>query len=122
MPDLDRNDMVIGLSASEMPQLLHGHDSAAARLKLLPTCVESLSGLQTCVQSMEVETKSTVVYFDFSIYDPEASRRLPSPAPPPKLHYATFWRAVTRRICHKRLMEAKQQSRESAPQIQVIEN
>jgi hypothetical protein len=24
--------------------------------------------------------------------------RLPSPAPPPKLHYSTWWRSITRRI------------------------
>ncbi len=35
------------------------------------------------------------------------------PAPPPKLHYSTSWRSVTKRFYNKRLEEAKQMARVS---------
>ena len=103
--------MVIDLSASGMPQLLLGHDSAAAA-----------SLLHTSVKSMDIEeaifsksTSSTV----FVYFDPEPSRRLPCPAPPPKLHYSTFWRGLTKRIHYKRSKEAMQLARELANEIKI---
>jgi hypothetical protein len=44
----------------------------------------------------------------FNITDLENSHQLPSPSPPPKLHYSTFWRSVARRIYYKHLEETKQ--------------
>ena len=38
----------------------------------------------------------TVLYIDC-----EFESRLPTPAPPPRRHYTTFWRSVSRRICDK---------------------
>jgi hypothetical protein len=34
----------------------------------------------------------------FIILDPSRLLELPHPAPPPKLHYSTWWRSITRRI------------------------
>jgi hypothetical protein len=34
----------------------------------------------------------------FIIAEPSRMLRLPCPAPPPKLHYSTWWRSVTRRM------------------------
>ena len=98
--------------------LLRGNDSAAAAsVRLLPTPVKSPNGLQARVKSMEVEAQSakpisTTVYFELELYDPDPSQRLPNPAPPPKMHYATFWRVVTRKIYNKRLTETMQVARE----------
>ena len=43
----------------------------------------------------------------------ERSEYLPSPAPPPKLHYTTFWKSLTRRAYHKRQQEIQRLARES---------
>jgi hypothetical protein len=113
----EANDLMIDPSASQMPQLLQGHNSAAAAsVKLFQICMESLSGFHTTskhIEPISTSPKNTAVHFDFSMYDPEQSRRLPNPAPPPKLHYATFWRSVTRRMVYKHSLDARQLARES---------
>jgi hypothetical protein len=38
---------------------------------------------------------------------------LPSPAPPPKLHYTTFWKSLTRRAYYKRKQDIQRLARES---------
>ena len=115
------SELMIDTSASQMPQLLQGHDSAAAASEnVFQIYMESLcctlSESETTSKHVEPSpsnSKITTVHFDISMYDPENSRRLPNPAPPPKLHYATFWRSVTRRIYYKNSSEAMQRARES---------
>ncbi len=104
-------------SILDTPEVLYGRDSpAAASLRLFQMCVGSMNGGRESVKSTGDEAHAaSYVYFDVSFYDPESSRRLPNPAPPPKLHYSTFWRSVTRRIYQKRAREAKQLARESSP-------
>ena len=50
----------------------------------------------------------TVTYFHM-----EPACTLPSPAPPPKLHYSTFWRSVTRRIYQQNKQALKQMAQAS---------
>jgi hypothetical protein len=104
-------------SILDTPEVLYGHDSpAAASLRLFQMCVGSMNGGRESVKSDGSDPHATAyVHFDLSMYDPESSRRLPNPAPPPKLHYSTFWRSVTRRIYQKRAREAMQLARESSP-------
>ena len=44
----------------------------------------------------------------------QSDRYLPVNSPPPKLHYSTFWRSLSRRIYHKRQQERRKAARESA--------
>ncbi len=119
--------MFIDLSASgEEPQMLLGYDAAAeATTNLLPMCVQSLNGPNASTKSMEIDKKmytkpaSSAVYFYFNIRDHEPSRCLPHPAPPPKLHYSTFWRGVTRRIFRKRLTECMQLARMEIKELEA---
>ena len=104
MPSFETTDMVIDLCASGMPQLLLGYDSPAAA-DVLRTSIKSMD----IEEAIFIKSTSTTV---FVCFDPEPSRRLPCPAPPPKLHYSTFWRGLTRRIYHKRSKEAMQLARD----------
>ena len=48
----------------------------------------------------------------------EPLRRLPNPAPPPKLHFSTFWRSVAKKIFHKRAEERILSARALSPKLE----
>ena len=73
------------------------------------------ASLKSCdSQEMEVTPSTHIVVIDLSIYDPEIRMRLPYPAPPPKLHFRTFWRSRARRLLHKHELEVKHQAKMEA--------
>jgi hypothetical protein len=55
------------------------------------------------------DIKVTVMKFDCSEFT--SSRLLPPNAPPPKLHFKTFWRSVSRRLCLLDTENVKQEAR-----------
>ncbi len=60
--------------------------------------------------------RPTVIYFHTENFD--STSTLPRPAPPPKQHYSTFWRSVTRRIYRKESEVLKQMGHE--PSVQMV--
>jgi hypothetical protein len=48
----------------------------------------------------------SIIYFELSGL--ENAHQVPSSAPPPKLHYSTFWRSMTRRVYFKTFYETRQ--------------
>ena len=62
---------------------------------------------QPCFDSKPVHA---IIFFQIS--NLEKINQIPSSAPPPKLHYTTFWRSVARRIYNRRFEETRQNQRE----------
>ena len=50
-------------------------------------------------------------------YDP--AKLLPQPAPPPKLHYSTFWRTIARKIYDRRAEELILSARALSPKLNL---
>ena len=61
------------------------------------------------------DDQSLLEKFEFiQLFSIASDRHLPVNPPPPKLHYSTFWRSLSRRIYHKRQQERRKAARESA--------
>ena len=71
--------------------------------------VHRLGRLDTRFASLDKEVKEMmdrefhkescqITVIDMTSFKARQRPRLPIPAPPPKLHHATFWRSITRRI------------------------
>ena len=52
-----------------------------------------------------------ITVWKFNIPDCTGSRLMPPNAPPPKLHFKTFWRSLSRRVCHGDVEEIKESVR-----------
>jgi hypothetical protein len=109
-------------SGGNFPTLLSGNDTPS--VLALNTYKAFLSISEQEDHAIELDRTGSKRFahtiIDISMYDPEQNRRLPCPAPPPKLHYTTFWKSVTKRIYYKRNEELQQSARKSSPKLMKI--
>ena len=96
--------------SADLSNLLSGHDtSAACGLKIFLISMQEQN--QVCMEERHLQsTEITIFHID---YDPDRERRLPNPAPPPKLHYTTFWRSIGKRAYHQNQDKIIRSARES---------
>ena len=102
--------------------VLFGHDLPAKfGEKLSQTSIQCYD--QTCDQnviapsytlSLPAPQPASITVFRIE-YEP--ARFLPNPAPPPRLHYSTFWRSVAKRIYRMRSDEIKLAARSLSPKL-----
>ena len=58
---------------------------------------------------------TSVFYVDFNFID----RQLPLHAPPPRLHYSTFWRSVSKRVYSKHTEEIIRAAKARSPMYAI---
>ena len=86
IPEYGRNN-----SAEKEDLAAHMHENYELR-----TCKCSLGNTSVASGLFEIRHDHQVT--QFVIGEPARLLRLPYPAPPPKLHYSTWWRSVSRRL------------------------
>ena len=106
--------------------VLFGHDLPATfGEKLSQTSIQCYD--QTCDQnviapsytlSLPAAQPASITVFRIE-YEP--ARFLPNPAPPPRLHYSTFWRSVAKRIYRMRSDEIKLAARSLSPKLSSLQ-
>jgi hypothetical protein len=79
-------------------QLLDGETAGSGRLSQIWALAEREIDAQLKKDSTAVDQ---VIVIDFASFEPHQQYRLPIPAPPPRLHFTTFWRSLTRRMYAK---------------------
>ena len=102
------------------------NDEICSLARSLPISIcscDSLESFQNCIEGRyhdaswkESHPQSDVTLF-YIQYDPE--RLLQTPAPPPKLHYSTFWRSIGRKIYYKRNEEMIMAARALSPKLMI---
>jgi hypothetical protein len=80
-------------------EFIRGHELVTA--KAMAPQVIAASNLVTADCFQEVAKTSQTIMIRFEIFDLHHRNKLSDPVQPPKLHYTTFWRKVTRRIYHR---------------------
>jgi hypothetical protein len=82
-------------------EIIPGQESTMA-MAMAPQIIAASDSMTTDCFREEAEVSQII---RFEIFDFRHQYKLPDPAPPPKLHYSTFWRSVTRRIYHKMYLD-----------------
>jgi hypothetical protein len=89
-----------------------GYDSPAGQgLKLFQLCMEEFGGSEN--ENKSNQSRNDKVVFNLSMYDPDQTRRLTCPAPPPKIHFSTLWKSVTKRLWCKHSDHIKIEAKEA---------
>ena len=59
-----------------------------------------------------MDSNSTVTYFHMESLEPACTSPCPlHNPPPPKLHYSTFWKSVTKKVYKQKMQESRQMAR-----------
>jgi hypothetical protein len=84
-------------------EFIRGQELATATA--MASQIIAASDLVTADCFQEAAKISQTIMIRFEIFDLHHQDKLSDPVQPPKLHYTTFWRKVTRRIYHKMYLD-----------------
>jgi hypothetical protein len=100
----------------EFSNALAAHDipTSIVGFQLFQMSMQDFDSGSTCMKKERAGSVEKTV-FRINMYDPEQTRRLPVAAPPPRLHYITFWRSIGRRMYNKHQDDMIQSAREMSP-------
>jgi hypothetical protein len=114
---MSHHQIITGLAPILEKQAMDSWNSYSLHSVEVQASSEEILSYNQTNDSPSSKSCPTVIIFNTQNFGP--FRCLPCPAPPPKLHFSTFWRSLTRRLYFKRVAEMKQAARDSRTSLRI---